>query len=43
MNEDHVVGFAGGLVACGSVIVMFLGYYLYQGYTHIDFVLSTQY
>ena len=40
MNDDHVMGFGAGIIACNVVMVAICVVLLSMGYTEIDFILK---
>ena len=40
MNDDHVLGFGAGIIACNVVMVVICVVLLSMGYTEIDFILK---
>ena len=42
MNDDHVLGFGAGIIACHVVMVAICVVLLSMGYTEIDFILKQE-
>ena len=42
MNDDHVLGFGAGIIACNAVMVAICVVLLSMGYTEIDFILKQE-
>ena len=42
MNDDHVLGFGAGIIACNVVMVAICVVLLSMGYTEIDFILKQE-